>query len=84
MRSLKFKISWCCALAAFSANLKMLNYLRENGGKWDTWTSIFTLRNGDLKLLDYVFGNKCPFDRKLWEWTLANPDFDKIIERESY
>lgn len=75
---------WCYALAAFSANLEMSIYLRENGCKWDTWTSIFALRNGDLKLLNYVFKNKCPFDRKLWEWTLANPDFDKIIERESY
>ena len=49
-----------CRYAASHGYLDALQYLHENGYKWDVDAYIYAARNGHLECLKYLHENNCP------------------------
>ena len=71
-----------CAEVSKFGNLRLLKYLRENGGDtedlcpWDEWTCSNAALNGHLEVLKYARENNCPWN----ESTCRNAAYNGHLE----
>ena len=61
-----------CALAAYTGNLEMLKWLRDNECPWSASTCTFAAQNGNLEVLQWARGQNCPWDEHTYKSAIKN------------
>jgi hypothetical protein len=56
------RIQYDCSKAAGNGHLDVLQWLKENGWPWDSWTCILAASGGHLKVLKWSRENGCPWN----------------------
>jgi len=57
---------------AYAGHLAVLQWARQNGCEWDSWTCGYAAKNGHLEMLQWARQNGCDWDSFTCSWAAIN------------